>query len=871
MSKKQKPSIWRKLAVILLVLILLIGATGIYLKYQYKDIVKEVIKNEVGNVVIPDVYSEINFTVLQTFPHASVVFKDTRVKDPIRKDSSILFVERIYFKFNVIDMVRGNYTLNHIELTNGNIKLYTDKKGNSNFQKVFREKRDTTQKKFTLDLKKIILENMTLDYRNQRSDSHLSMLVEKATAKGKFGDENFELSTYGDFVVHEFQQEKKRWLDEDHIYADLSMMVYPDKERFVLQKGNLNFNSLKFGLTGKVITDERKTLDVQLKTRELDVQKLIRELPENITQTLKPYSFKGKTKADIHITETWKGDQMPHIESTFGFIDAQMEHKKTGVEIKNVNLEGNFTNGARNQSSTSRLTVDKFSGYFDRQKFAGRFTLSNLEHPKINLKTETTLDIQKLKQFAGLDTLEKASGLLDVKIDYSFSPYDINNLKPADFARGKSQGSVNLKDVNFKFKKSNNHFREINGQLSFNTEDVAIDNLKGTVNQNNDFLFNGYLDNLLPFLFFEDEKLRIIADMNSRHISLENLLKDSPEKNKDKSEYRLKLPSEIYFNFDMNIDELNFRKFNGENISGNVRLKNQVLYVDELDMNSMSGQLRMRGKLNAVDNDNIKVSGKGYLQKVKIDQAFYQLENFNQKTLTHKNIFGELTSDLNFSVMLNHALKPKENSFKTNADITVKKGKLVNFEPLEEMSSFLRVDDLSEVSFGKLKNTITISGNQVIIPKMEIKSDAANIKLRGKHSFDNEIEYYVEILLSELLSRKAKENKDKNSEFGRIRDDSLNRTTLFLKIYGNTENPKFAYDKEGLKKKLKKDIKKEKQELKQVMHEELGLFRNDSSVEQKPKTERQIKREKEKKKEEKRKERIKKQEEGNFIIEWEDE
>ncbi|MCF8218060.1 MAG: DUF3971 domain-containing protein [Bacteroidales bacterium] len=870
MSTKRKTSFLKKFALFLLVIAILIGAAGIYLKYQYKDIVKGIIKNEVDNVIIPDIYTDIDFTVLRTFPYASVVFKDTRMKDPLRKDSTILSVDRIFFKFNILDLVQKNYTLNHIELSNGKINLFTDKSGRSNFQEVFRENPDTTSQKFSLDLKKIVLTEMSMDYVDESSDSHLSILAEDATAKGRFGNEDFELATYGNFTIHEYRNGKDIWLNNDHIYADLSLRVFPEQDRFVLTNGKMNFNSLQFALSGEVIAGESKTLDVHVKTHKLDIKTLIEEIPDNISQKLKPYSLKGKTHADIHLTGTWKGDQNPHIETAFEFNDGQMEHKKSGVKIKHVTMKGSFTNGSHNRAYTSKLTIDTFSGLFDQRKFQGKFKMSNLDKPKIDLGLETTFDLKKLKQFAGLDTLEIASGLFDVKMDYTFSPRDISNLKPADFSKGRSKGNLNLKNLNIKLKNSSNYFRDINGLLSFNTKDVTIKDLKGTINKTNDFLLNGYLENLLPFLFFENEGLRIIADLNSRHISLDNLLKDSPGKKKE-SKYNLSLPSNIYCNFDLKVDKLEFRKFKAEHILGNVRLKDQVLHVDNLNMNSMSGKLRMRGSLDAGNPDHITIKGKGYLNKVKIDQAFYQLENFNQQGLTHKNIFGELTSDIHFSLILNHDLTIQPNSFHTNADLTIRKGKLVNYDPLEKLSRFIRVDDLSEVSFGKLTNTVTVEGNQIIIPKMQIKSDAVDMKIGGKHSFDNEMEYYVEVLLSEILSRKARQNKEANSEFGRIRDDSLNRTTLFLKIYGNTENPKFAYDTEGLKKKLKKDIKEEKGELKQVMHDEFGLFRNDSTVEQKPKTERQIKREKERKKEEERKKRIEKQEEGNFIIEWEDE
>jgi hypothetical protein len=285
----------------------------------------------------------------------------------------------------------------------------------------------------------------------------------------------------------------------------------------------------------------------------------------------------------------------------------------------------------------------------------------------------------------------------------------------------------------------------------------------------------------------------------------------------------------------------------------------------------MGGNIRARGDLNLSENQNIIIQGQAYFKQVEINQAFYQLENFGQEALTHQNISGRLTSDFQFRAVFTQSLKPIKNSLTATAEVRVKDGKLVNYKPLQDLSGFLRVKDLSSIEFGTLQNTISVKKGTISIPKMEINSSAANIKLSGNHTFQNKMDYRLEILLSDILSRKARQNKKENSEFGRIKEDGLHRTTLFLKVSGTTENPRFAYDTRGLKEKLKKDIKKEKSELKQIMHDELGLYRGDSTVEQKPKSERQIRREKKRKEREKRKKQLEEREKGKFIIEWEEE
>jgi hypothetical protein len=111
---------------------------------------------------------------------------------------------------------------------------------------------------------------------------------------------------------------------------------------------------------------------------------------------------------------------------------------------------------------------------------------------------------------------------------------------------------------------------------------------------------------------------------------------------------------------------------------------------------------------------------------------------------------------------------------------------------------------------------------------MEIRSTALNLNASGQHSFSNEIDYRLTLMLSELLARKAKASKPENEDFGVVEDDGLGKMTLFIKVTGTVDNPKFTYDRKGLKEKINQDLKQEKQTLKEVLREEFGWFKKDS-------------------------------------------
>ena len=111
---------------------------------------------------------------------------------------------------------------------------------------------------------------------------------------------------------------------------------------------------------------------------------------------------------------------------------------------------------------------------------------------------------------------------------------------------------------------------------------------------------------------------------------------------------------------------------------------------------------------------------------------------------------------------------------------------------------------------------------------MDIMSSAFNINLSGKYSFDGVYDYHLKILLSDLLSRKARQNNSDINEFGVIENDGLGKTALYLKITGDKNDNRIAYDVKNLGATIKKDIQEEKSNLKTILKEEYGWYAHDS-------------------------------------------
>lgn len=190
---------------------------------------------------------------------------------------------------------------------------------------------------------------------------------------------------------------------------------------------------------------------------------------------------------------------------------------------------------------------------------------------------------------------------------------------------------------------------------------------------------------------------------------------------------------------------------------------------------------------------------------------------------------GTVTGTAQFYSMWGADLKISNQSILAESHINIKKGRLVDFEPIQSLSRYIALKELKDIRFSDLENEIYINDQTVTIPQMDIHSSAFDLGVSGIHYFDNHYTYNIRVLLSQVLASKAKKAKKENHEFGAIEDDGLGKTSLYFKITGNGAQVDVAYDTKQWSKKIKEGFIQQGKELKEVFRTEFGGSKKDSA------------------------------------------
>ena len=352
---------------------------------------------------------------------------------------------------------------------------------------------------------------------------------------------------------------------------------------------------------------------------------------------------------------------------------------------------------------------------------------------------------------------------------------------------------------------------------------LEVTNLK-LLKGKSDVTIVGEIPNFLEYLFDSKSNLIINSTVSSNNIELEDFIFNGPSNSKTST---VVIPSNLELNITINLQKLGFQKFNASLMSGKLFLKNQKIVLNDVSFKAMEGNVSVNVIAEA-SKDNIKISGDCNVSKINIKDMFFQLNNFGQTTLQDKHLKGFATANIDFIGIWDKELNVDLNSINATSSLLIEQGELIGFKPLESLAKYIDVNELKHIKFSSLQSALEIKNKTITLPKTTIKSTALNMELWGKHTFDNQIDYHIQLLISELLAKKQRSNKSFDEELSIVENDPENRRSVFILMTGPIDNPTIRYDRKGAKQKIKEDIQIEKQTIKQLLKEEFGLFKKDT-------------------------------------------
>lgn len=838
----------RRAVVTLLILGSLVGATGVFIGYFYEDTVKSIIISQLNQRLNCKIdVKEIEFSIFKKFPFASVHFIDATVYDAypdtsgmgktlvVKKkkhaaayafpDSVLLKAQDVYLQMSIWDLVFGEYRIQRVEVAEASLQLKVFKDGTNNWD-ILKPATDTTQgDDFSFDLQKLILKNVACSYKDLFAKQDYKLLARDVMLKGAFSSEKYDLDIYGDMAVYRVKSYGENYFRCLNTTVDLTLEVNQNAKMVTFKSGEVGVGGLPLEVLGYVAYgDDREELDLNVTGNGLPLQSFLEALPSVWKKHVDSYQGQGRFNFTAQVTGSWADEKLPQITAAFSLSNGEISQKETGINLTDVSLSASYTNGALHNSSSSVLELSSFSARLKLGSVQGNFRMQDFNNPQIKLVAEGNIDLAALHEFMPSDTLASMSGNLAFNLSYQGQLQSTSGFAAEDFVQSKSSGSMKLSDGNFEFTGKKLRFTGLNGNFRFSNNDVISDDFTGNIGLS-DFSLKGYFRNVLSYVFLKGESLQINADLSSQKIDLDDLLQYQAASS-DTSSLRLDISPKLEVNFNLKSRAFNFGKFSATNIVGEVKIRNRQLLVKNLSFGAMDGRVNITGLVDATQEGKLLISCDANVYKVDIQKMFYQLNNFGQQHLREEHLKGLLTADIQFGSVWSNTFDIDLSTVYAQANITIENGELNHYGPIEGLETQLKKKDFSNIKFATLKTQVSIKDKLITIPATTISNDVLDVDINGTHTFDNQIDYHVSVLYSQLFNK----DKNKQNEFGQVEDDGLHNERYFFRITGTTENPVYVkMDKQAYKENIIQKVQTEKQNLKDILNKEFKWFKKDST------------------------------------------
>jgi len=819
-----------KRIILISIIFLAIIAGGLFLiGTYYADETEQLIVSEINKTLNIEIsVKDVELSLFSNFPNASLNFTELQTKEQSGSNSkSLLNAKKVSLLFNVYDIIKGDYKIERILLKDAFLNIIVHEDGTNNL--MVRRKSDSTQTgNVNINLQEVIFRNVEISYLNYPSDQEYLVTVNNGDLKGVFTSEIFEMEISGDLFSKHIRSGKHLFFKKRQLKTQLKLAIDKTEQSYLINQGWIESAGLSFDITGSVNADKsNRYLDLNIKANKSPLQSFLQFVPNTYLKPIKDYQLKGDLNFIAEIKGDFSGNKLPLITFNFGLEDGTINHSKSGLNFQHVFFSGNFENGKSKSKQSFLVNLSDFEAELYSSKINGTLSIVNFEHPTISASFKSNADLKEIEKIFGIDNLQAVSGKLKIDMQFRNTLKSFRNFTIQDFISSNTSGLLEIEDVNLQFKNNPVKYTGLNGNFKFSNKDLVVNQFSGKFAES-DFNMRGYFINVLAFLFLPDQKINIKADFKSNNLKLGNLLKS--KKNESGSIYQLQFSKNINFDLNLDLNNFSFNKFKAQNLTGRVIMNNLKLTVKNATLVSMDGKTKLAGIIDGTNPNRFWLDAEATLTNVDINKLFYQFSDFGQKSISSENIRGIVNAQIIFQSYISSSLKIDPASVHTVGDLIINEGELVDFKPMYKLSKFLKNKELERVQFSALQNQIQIKDQVVTIPEMDIVSSTLDLKISGTHSFQNEVDYHIQVLLSELISRNRFKEEDIEGIF--TEDDGLGRTTLFLKMTGNANDPDIAYDTKEVRKKIAKDLKNEGNVIKDIFNKEFGNKENNATPEE---------------------------------------
>lgn len=805
------------------------------LLYIFKDDICDMAIAKVNQYLDAKVYvNKVDLAFWGTFPNLSVDFEEVYVADNfpgISSTDTLLYSDRLRFKFNPMDLWNENYTVKSLEVDKGILHLKVDSAGVNNY-KILKENTDTTSSDFALQLEHVEFNDFRFKYSNSATHQMYYTSIEKMDVKGELHNSKFNANASSGLIIHEARSGEINFVKNQPANLNVQVHVDTDSIKVNIPSSTISIAELPFNFD---FDYDSIGYRFNLSGKEISVADAANKLSLKQTADVNNFSGTGELLFQLNVNGENNSDNPATIDCSFGIKNGSLIDPSTQVKLEQLNLEGSYNN--TDQQVGERLKLDNISFASTGGLFKGNLLLFNFEEPEFKGNANGHLHLPTLQSFIRIPFIEQISG--NVAVASKFHVKTFPQPSGETFLKILTcSGNMEIKNTSVKLKEDKRVFKNINGSTYLNDDEVGLENIQLAIG-NSDFNLNGTFKRISDYLSNQGQ---LVADVNliSKRINIADIGSDSKEEIRDGQRSFL-LPDDIAGNAFIQVQSMFYEGHLFENMVGKMVVGKRLIHFPDISIRNGGADARGSITIEEKRPEIFYISSQLVSNNISFKPLFKEWNNFQQDVILSDNISGTVAANIEFTAPFDFRSGIISNAIQARIGLKIKDGRLKNVETFKYITQSLKETPSARLAIGKdninafekklldlqfedLTNTLIIKNSVLTIPSMSIHSNALDVEASGHHTFSNKIDYRIGFRFRDIKEKET-------SEFGEIEDDGSG-AFVFLRMFGDLSNPSIEWDKAASREQRKQEIAQEKEDVKSILKTEFGLYKKDTTIQE---------------------------------------
>lgn len=753
-----------------LILMLVVAGGAGYLYYNQDKIISGGISKLNEQLKAPVEVSTIELDLFSGFPRVRIVLNAVTIADPFGNQKPLVKAEEVGLGMNVLEVIRGTYTIEELAVSTGEIHLTRSSRGD-NWDLL----NTTDSSNADINLRYFEAVDVNVTYDNVFDKSYYSSSINTLYASGLIGNRT-ELSLKVDLAATNATLAGEIFLVNAPIAGSIELII--DQE-WALSTSDLTLDGARINLD--LNQDGGKISAVQTDIPKALSYVPLFEIPDEI-------EING-LRADWGWAGTW--DQW-----VLDFDTKNTTLNYNGIAVPSLSCKGQWRWGSVPELSIPSLALETNTG-----EITGTLELKG-NAPTLYTHLEGGSNLSELFDFIETDLLVNPMGFWKgdhISLTQGFRSWE-------DFTPVGSpifKGDISLFEGAFALAGSNISFEKVEAELGIDGRNVQIDRCFLQSGENT-AVVTGTIYNALEASGYP----KVVLSLESPTISIDPLLYWEFEDDE--------LDEETSFDYSVavKVDHVKLGDFNGANLVGAVYNRGNWIIGDAMRIDGCDGTLGGNWALYEVGSDNV-LKGDVFVQSIKLDQLLASFNSFDIEDLNASNLLGEASATATVSLAFDSEWEQHSTKTDIKGEGAIKGGTLQNYAPLQELSAFIDKGELDKIEFPYLASTFRVHGDTLLLPEMEVKNSALNLWVNGWQNLEtDDLRYSVRLGLKDLAMRGKNSNRDLGNWIGEAENE--NQPYVRLIVGCNLDDVCISLDRERINRSFKEALQQEREDLKNI-------------------------------------------------------